>query len=214
MIEYAVNSPNGGYGNHIRWLLLFDPNFNFPLQCCTDLNDEPSPNDPVHPFGSVNEKLDFIQNYVYNQHRSWHNWLTYEYRYRIQLQSHIFFSHDYINIMPAPVKTVVCTISPDLAYKSYLKFNSYLNRTTEDLFKRVTANNNWHVEHLATSNHHIINSDKIFSPTLDRDLYEKMINFLNFSDLYDSANTIHQLWYKLHKKSEKEFVEHVQQLYN
>jgi hypothetical protein len=219
-MKYQVNSPIGGFGNHLRWLLLLDSRFNFTLPI-PDF-DRSIHSNPINlltdstncHFGTIKQKLSFIQNYVYPQDRSWHNWLIFEVKYRHELQPYVFFNHDYDNISDDPVKTIACTISPNLAYKSYLKFNSNCNLTSADLFKKVTANNNWHVNHLSKNDYLIINSDNLFSSSLDRNLYETIINFLNFDNHYDSANTVHQLWYNLHKKSEKEFVEYIQQLYS
>ena len=222
-MKYAINSPIGAFGNHLRWLLLLDEKFKFSLSV-TPVSEaftaNPTKNQidtsPTYEFKELQQKFNFIKTHVYNENRTWHNWLAIEWQYRIQLASLISFNHDYVHITPnTTVKTIATTISPTLAYKSYLKFNSHLNNTSKEKFQNVISNNNWHIKNL--SNYHnlmIINSDNLFTPSLDSQLYKSMTDFFELTNLYDSANSIHQLWYNLHKKAEKEFVETVQQIYN
>ena len=61
----------GGCGNHIRWLCLLDQTFDISSITKKD-------------------KFDFILNEVYGKDRTWHNWLTYEWKWR-ELLNKIFY---------------------------------------------------------------------------------------------------------------------------
>jgi len=60
-----LNFVAGGGGNHIRWLLYPDKIF--------------------HSIEDYDNKLDFIKAEIYNNDRSWDNWLEYEWNWRTEL---------------------------------------------------------------------------------------------------------------------------------
>lgn len=219
---YAVNSSTGGFGNHLRWLLSLDQQFSASLYVPDYLTngiykivtEEQKSNSAKHSFSSLEEKIQFINQFIYPQNRTWHNWLSFELKYRHQLDQIITFNH-YVNQIPKPpVKTIVTTIDPDLAYKHYLKMNSNLNTTSVDLFKRVIDNDNYLANNkTASDNLLVIDLSILYNQVLDRSLYEKCINFFNLQDLYQYAKDIHCTWYNLQIKSQKEFVKDITSIY-
>jgi hypothetical protein len=162
-------------------------------------------------YDTIDEKINFITNYVYSESRSWHNWLAIEWAYRDYLQDSIKFSHDLPKNHSQNNKIIGLTITPELALKMYLKFNSsFNNRTIPWFIKSVKFSN-----HIISKNPNIssYSSDQLFLETLDPELYAKIIDWAGLDNLYKEASHVHKLWYCLHKKSEQEFVQYVNQLY-
>lgn len=196
--RFNIIAPLGGFGNHVRWLILLDSSFTFNLQDNIVLNN-------------ITQKIDFIKDFVYSADRTWHNWLQFEWRYREDLDTHIQFGHSLVEIGHPDKQTLILKTNPDLAYKSYLKFNSNLNNRPRSRFTDdVNQINNLNVE---GDNFLLLNSDMVYQPTLNRDLYTTLINFFELDDLYNEANFIHTLWYKGQQRSEYEFVKDITELY-
>jgi hypothetical protein len=163
----AIVAPNGGYGNHLRWLMLLDPQFAFnfkidiaaeearylefqgadwpnfndwkdldPSQLELDIFNEIDSNFNINKLVSsaniaysntrvlstVEDKIDFIKQYVYNQSRTWSNWLAYELKFRSQLGEHITFCHQYnIDQKITSIETdkiIIGSIYTNLSFKS------------------------------------------------------------------------------------------------
>jgi hypothetical protein len=165
-----------------------------------------------YEFNTLENKITFLNNAVYSQNRTWHNWLIKEWYYRLPLNKLIKFEHE----LPKRSKifnNVILTIDSSLALTYYLKFNSNLNRATHQGFCENINRYNQEVSKLDESNSLVISSDILFQPVLDKDLYLKLINWLEFENHYDTAKQIHQRWYELHRKSEQEFVNFFTELY-
>ncbi|CAB4128605.1 hypothetical protein UFOVP112_44 [uncultured Caudovirales phage] len=196
--DVGIVAPVGGFGNHVRWLMILDPSF----VLVTQARDVPVVLD------TIEKKLEFITDLVYPIDRTWHNWLEFEWRYREDLNKIIAFSHG--PLWPT-TKTLVLQVSPDLAYKSYLKFNSNLNTRSRVRFINdvtdLNALNYFGIDHC------ILNSDVLFTPTLSDYFYNQLINFFGLENLFEHASIIHNLWYDRHIKAEREFVEDVVKLY-
>lgn len=183
-MKFNIVSPIGGFGNHVRLLMLLDTQI---FKC--------------------RDQIDFIKNNIYHAKRTWHNWLIIEWRFREILNKYAFLTHNFDDI-DNPLKTVILTIDPNLAYKSYLKFNNNLNNTTvEDFLKFAKLENEKHTS-LASEKIKVLSSDILFNETLDRTFYNELVEFLDSNNLYDQACEIHQLWYQAHKRAEREIVEH------
>lgn len=156
-----------------------------------------------------------IEQRVYPTDRTWHNWLLWEWCFRVRMNSYIKFSHAASDCSPTD-RCIFLTITPDLAYKNYLKFNSNLNNTTVEHFKsQVEEGNN---EIIAEAKKYptmrlVLSGDRLFSSTLCKNFYRDVIDWFELEDNYAVAQHIHTLWYNLHKKAEQEFVNHITNFY-
>jgi len=238
--RYAILAPTGGFGNHLRWLCLLDDKFKFRFIANKknwnwNLEKYNSIKDPTWPefdstdishypltvqqeirdilnvfnvdFTDLENKIEFINKEVYAPTRSWHNWLNIEWKFREVIDQYIWFSHnDYIDNFD---KKIILNISPDLAYRSYVKLNSNLNNLSEEIFKKFGCSN---IESSSSSDL-VLNGDILFQPTLDQKLYRQVIDYFDLDDHYDLANTIHNTWYTLHKKAERDIVLDLAKLY-
>ena len=79
----SIIFPSGSGGNQVRWLLFLDKQITVPSDklwenCQFD----------------TQSKLAFIKNEIYPSTRSWNNWLTFEWKYRKDLDTQITVNHD------------------------------------------------------------------------------------------------------------------------
>ena len=207
-----ICTPIGGFGNHIRWMLTLDAKIQAKI-------DDPW-TDKSWDYYTIDDKIDFIIDNIYGDFRTWHNWLNTEWAYRVSLNKVMPFVHN------PPDKNrlathgmlhsnaILCTVSPDLALRCYLKVNSSLNNATIDGFKVCTEKDNINIiEHATLNNRLLLNADILYTEVLDRDFYTSMIDYLGFDDNYESAAMIHSKWYQLHQKAEREFGDYVTNFY-
>jgi len=183
----------GGGGNHLRWLLLLNPEFSYFRDHAPD-------------------NFTFIRDCVYPNNRNWQNWLNFEWRWRLEIDKLIAFSH----LRPLQSDTKYCALvtDPDLALKHYLKFNSNLNNTLIDTFKSNVEIYNRQVQAQSKSpNLLIIDSAELFQPTLNRYLYTKIVTWFELKLYYTQASQIHARWWHLIKTAEKEIISDLQKLY-
>ena len=207
-----ICTPIGGFGNHIRWILTLDTKIQANI-------DDPWVG-KSQDYYTIDDKINFIINNIYGDFRSWHNWLNIEWAYRASLNKVMPFVH---TIPPDSrlqarkilhSNAIMCTVSPDLALRCYLKVNSSLNNATIDGFKMCTKKDNINIIEYATLNNRLLlNADILYTEVLDRDFYASMIDYLGFDDNYESAAVIHARWYQLHQKAEREFVDYVTNFY-
>jgi hypothetical protein len=184
----------GGGGNHLRWLLLLDPQFSYLREYASD-------------------NYSFIINCVYPNDRTWQNWLNYEWRWRLEVENLIAFSHG--RVIQSDTRYCALRTDPDNAFRHYLKFNTNLNTTLIDTFKQQTADYNKLINTNSDSaNLLIVDSESMFQPTLDQDFYNKVIDWFELSDHYEQAAEIHQQWWKLVKRAEQEIIRDLQGLYS
>ena len=246
-----LHAPTGGFGNHVRWLVLLDQQYKFKLQSkivshslyhaykqpdWPDYTDFIDPNttlfdlDPeiatkiqkILPifcldFSNQAVKLSSIEQAVYHQGRSWHNWLRVEWTYRPLLNNHVYFDHFISDLEDTVSKRLILTLEdPMLALQSYLKFNSNLNNSTHQDF--LTSIKKYREQHITLPLYYpqikVDSSDLLFQPTLDRDFYNRLIEWFELDDNYELANQVHKLWYDAHCRSEKEFVADITNFYN
>jgi len=221
--KFSITFPIGGFGNHIRWLMLLDDRYQLDIKLA-DPQSEGLVNNRKHlenyksyDFVSAESKLEFIKIHVYPNNRTWHNWLVFEWKYREQLQEILPIDHSYDFKQHGPLeKELYLTITPDLAVNCYLKFNSNLNNTSPELMKKLIANFNHLVRRYClkfSKNSLSLNVDILFNETLDQELYQQIINFFGLNYNYDLANQVHKLWYNLHRKAEKEIILDLQKIY-
>jgi hypothetical protein len=212
-LKFAVVAPIGGFGNHLRWLMLLDKQFS--------LMDIARHQKNIRNIDVLENKVEFIKINIYPVTRSWHNWLKHEWGFRVQLENQISFSHyevteDFATISESDRKTIALVTDPDLAYRGYVKFNTSTNGRGMAGFKHEVISFNRKVTELAKTNKNIrlLDGAKLFQDTLDQNLYNSAAEWFQAGNNYTQANDIHQIWYSLHKKAEKEILEHFQDIYN
>ena len=263
MAPHAIIAPLGGFGNHLRWLMMLDSKYSFKFNLdvtgeeilYTDLKGESWPNfkewDKLDPnkldqkilseisdrfnieklktiasftrnnsknIILIEDKVSFIADNIYGKDRSWQNWIFHEFQYRIQLIDSIDLEHPGTyrsNISDQFDKIMAVTTDPNLAMYCYIKFNSNLALSPIDSFLIGAEQSNQEIIEYAKSckNILLINSDSLFQPNLDKNLYNKIIEWFELDDNYQYANKIHNLWFNLHKKAEKEIVTYFHNLY-
>lgn len=185
MITYPVRLryPMGGAGQHIRWLLFLDDKFsNFN---CTD----------------IDSKLTFLQSIFY--HYGLDNW-EYDHIARNKNWKIKVEGHD-----DAPLKITADT-------EIYLRFTKRLHTCLQrylaiintkvfpehilDYYKELNYKLLPELAEKNLPNKLILDSDNIFKPILDKQIYYKLIEFLDCKDNYQIANQLHIIWYKKNLK--------------
>ena len=169
-------------------------------------------------------KLQFIEANVYPKERTWHNWLRYEGLYRAQLDVDVYLDHGNQlgpMFLKNKIPTLFCCITPNLAARCYLKWNSNNNNAgLEPLHK--SYQNEWsqtHFEKLigkyeAQTWTKVLNVDSLFSPKLNRLVYISIVEFFGLEDNYDAAQQVHELWYNRQIESEKEMIRDLGQIFD
>lgn len=237
-----VIGPTGGFSNYVSWLIFLDPKFGLTsIVDDFDTSRFKQTDWPDHikelaktlpdvknmlskdinqvikidlDIIDLDSKLKFLENYIFPPTRSWNNWFVYEWIYRIPLQSIINVDQSYyIKDGISNSKNILLTIDPTLAYKCYLKFNSFLsNQSKEEFLKDVNLHNDFH-KSVDQDNALVLDSGILFNPELDRDWYLKLINWLDLTDNYPHACLLHKLWFDAHKRAEHDIVETFINLY-
>jgi hypothetical protein len=184
-VSYSISAPIGAFGNHLRWLALL--NNKFQLDFKLDVGDN-----LYKPFKTIDDKLEFILNYVYPTDRNTSNWLEYEWKYRRWFDRLIYFSHDEF----IAKNNIFCIVNEDIAYEHYKKLNNTLNGFDEKDFKLcITEFNN-----LYSKRPNALQCDELVETTLSQRFYRKMCNKLSISEShYNIANEIHQRWSNIKK---------------
>lgn len=245
--ECNVWAPVGGFGNHVRWLLLLDDRFDFSiypdqssykvfqgpdwptyedfcqlnwkgisLDILLEMRDRFASRDleKPHQLRSQAQRRDFILECVYPSNRSWHNWLIFEWYYRGVLNSLVDLKHAYEGIEMVDTPVVLCNCDPEMAYRSYFKFNTSLNNLSATEFLNSTENSNQlHLKYQSLPHVMIVNTDELFVETLPKTWYQDLVGWLGFDDCYDVASEIHAAWYRQHCVAQTEFVQFVQEFY-
>lgn len=241
--KFNILSPIGGFGNHVRWLALLDPEFQFRIKGSIESYskvrgpDWPSyddykisnwqntsleiKNEIVNIFledldcVDLESKIKFIQERVYHLTRTWKNWLFVEWKYRQDLNKFIDFEHQISDLKNINTPTLVLITDPDLAYRSYLKFNSNLNNSPVEHFKEIVMKCNKLNSTLKkfNSNTLVLDSKVLFQPELDQKFYKQLTDWAELSSQYDAANFVHGLWYSAHKRSEREIINDLSAFY-
>lgn len=215
LLKCGVCAPSGGFGNHVRWLALLDPVFQFELTPLAEPRFRKIPDLSRHiTFLDADSKLESFYTQIYSAKRSWNNWLWMEFLYREDLDEILEFGHRKDQIDGVD-RNLVLTINPELALQSYFKLNSNLNHCTPDIFKKQVRQ----VVESALNNpskrleNKIMNVDCLYQPVLEREFYNDMIEWFGLSDCYNQANQVHGLWFGAHQRAEQEFVEYTNYLY-
>ena len=197
----SVCGPIGGFTQHVRWLLLMSSNYNSLEKLNYTSALVYGKRFPLKPA----DKVKFIKEFIYPEERKCFNWLDEKYMYREQLDKTLLHTHDLEKVKNNP--TVLIVMDPLFSYNFYLKFVPGIGWDKEDFIKQVDKQNK---EILEFNKHYpntiVIDTEKLYSPTLDRKTYEDMINFLSIENVYEHAQAIHEMWYNLRKGSEEEII--------
>lgn len=187
--------PCGGGGNHLRWLLFLDNKYTTTL-CDNNLES----------------KMQFIQNNVYNQRRTWNNWLgDFEWQFREELDHVIDLAHDNYNWLATQTKELYLDFAdPELPVQHYFHLNLGLNSFSPNQLKSQIAN--WHVEFERMQNRmqefpnkKIIRAEKLYERQLDHDLYQEVVEFFEFDNQYQHATTVHEWYHQCRVRSAGDF---------
>ena len=186
-MKLSICSPVGGFGNHLRWLLLLSPEFDIQIKDITD-------------------KKIITQRMIYPKYRTCFNWINTEWRYREIMNKYISFTHNIEDEYDASVsnKIIAMTINPKYALKHYLKLNPLLNgHTVESFLDSISMNNNSNTEFRVNQEDKmlVINANKLYNAVLDKELYKSAIDFFEIGNVYEQANDVHQMWYELHQQA-------------
>jgi hypothetical protein len=262
----AIIAPWGGFANHLRWILLLDPQFSFQFKDNITQQEikysafkgidwpefaswETLKKEDLHitileeilsefdtdelsrianeadifsePIIILEDKLNFILNKVYPHSRGWQNWLVYEFRYRTQLQNLIFVDHN--EQLPTSLndraheynKIIVCQVDPKLALRTYIKINNHLNHMSPGDFIYKIQQENILAQDYLNKHQNVLQLDNtiLYNEILDRNFYNKAIEWFGLSDQYEQANIIHKRWYRLHVDAEKHMIDDLQQIF-
>ena len=172
-------------------------------------------------FDTLDNKLKAFKYQIYPESRTWHNWLQIEHHFRDSMNNVVNVLHDLkhseFNIIEPDAKNLFLTIDPELAYRCYLKFNSNLNNLTPEYFKKIDVEGEFdlwqEMVNNAPKHNKILNVNILYQPELDRNFYNELIQWFELDNNYEHASYVHQLWYKAHRRAEKEFVTDIHQFY-
>jgi len=200
----SIVFPMGGGGNHVRWLLFLDNKY--PSNFCDN---------------NVKSKLEYIQNNIYNQERTWYNWLGnppmgkdgFEWKFRHKLDETIYVGHTNYQWEETPryAKELYLTFENiDWVFRHYYHINLGLNSATPEQFKKSLQN--WQDEFKFLQNRihefpnkKILMAEKLYEKKLDYFLYKEIVDFFGFHDRYEDAKVVHDLYYQCRVRSAKDF---------
>lgn len=195
--------PNGAGGNHIRWLMYFDKNFD-KMHWASDK--------------SPDNKLKFIETNIYPKERTWNNWTQFEWKYRKRYNHIINIDMQHNEIHYVENKKIIILSFNDYTEcaKRALMFIysfKYDNSLTEIKEYYVTYCN--HIKsHQFSTNEKVIASDVIWEDVLDKNFYYDIINFWELEDHYDYAAKVHTLWINCQKQALTQFIENCHEYIN
>ena len=184
--------PPGAGGNHIRWLMYFDKNF--------------------EPEKSLDEKIQFIKENIYNEERTHHNWISIETKYRgIPYDSVIALRgnhNDPAYDIPEAHTLFVKYKDSSNPFEHYFCLNPSLNWKHPETFKKyfyTWFNEQIDAKGVLPSNKKVIFGDSLWNETLDKKLYSDIIDFWNLEDHYEYAAETHKLWNICKKRAYRDF---------
>jgi hypothetical protein len=183
----------GGFGNHLRWLAMLDPKYQYTL------------GDSI--VKTPDDKVNAIKQFVYPSNRNYNNWLQFEFKYRNYLNRYLKFTHDAIDVFDE-CKTILCVNNSELGYNVYSKMNRTLNKNTKEQYFQANERHNkfcqFASEYYQTTK--IVDTSLLYSPILDKTVYETVCAWFALDNFYLQAQEIHQTWYHLHVTAENEYL--------
>jgi hypothetical protein len=222
-----IVGPIGGFANHWRWLMLLSPEFSFVIAAPKQHYDQVrGPSWPSHeayvqgdipqvfdqeiqhmapryPFVSVQERMEFLCNHVYGIHRTYNNWLDWEWRWRNFMNQLVPLSH---RVRDPSLRTILIRANPQLSFHHYFKFNPALNGQTPDKFmSAVSRFNHDSIKSLECHEHYVIDSEDIYQAELDVTLYRAVTDWLGIEPREILAQTVHRAWYQAQQQAQQDF---------
>ena len=195
----CIHFPAGSGGNHVRWLLFLDPKFQSDL--CNN---------------TIDAKLNFIKNNIYNNTRSWQNWLNFEWKFRNKLDHLVLLSHNHHVELDNDKKELFLTVNdpyPFLTHYRHINLGSN-SQTIETLVN--TFKNKWqtNIEWIKKSTVGILNKKIIYADTLHdrilaKDFYQTIIDYYQFDNNYEYACKLQEMYYQCRLNSQKDFYNYV-----
>lgn len=224
----VVSAPIGGFANHTAWLLWIHPEFQSYIikksftqhqydklrrPGWPDFNDIDGVTDPIIKKDMENfrvidvypdDPVQYIIDNVYKEDRTWHNWLSIEWQYRMSMYN---FKIEHMAEMH---HSMLCNIDPKVAYKNYFKINSSLNSRGLDNFLQDIKDFYAKAEN---SRNLVVDNTILFSPILDLDYYKQLTEYFKLEDRYNQAQIVHDAWYRAQIRSETDFLAEVYRVY-
>lgn len=189
----SIIFPTGLAGNHLRWLLFVDDRITSPF------SDQ-----------SPYSKIEFIKKNIYNENRTWNNWLSYEWQYRTQLDGEIDISHNgsKMDLHTEGKELYLSCDNTKLPSLHYFHINLGLNCMTPKDF--VMTLKGWSTQGIKSriaqyENKKVISCEPMFQPVLSPDWYVEVVEFFGFSNNYFLAQEVHKLHYNCRMKSARDF---------
>lgn len=188
----SICFPAGGAGNHLRWLLFLDKKFIFKR------------------LKSVQEKIDFIKDRIYPPERTWYNWLSFEYEFRIQLNGILTVGHFLKELSKIEnSKTLVLYYSNlNEVFNQYYYINVNLNSQTMDQFKSYIKDSNNQCQQATQKNAQSLLADPILNDELDYNFYKQVVDFFELDDQYREAKIVHSLYKDARARAFRDFYNH------
>jgi hypothetical protein len=196
-----ISFPWGVGGNHVRWLLFLDKSMYNPY---SDNQD-------------IDAKMDFIEKNIYNETRTWNNWLEVEWKYRMKIEDQIKIDHELYDWKTNPdYKTrKILFLKPsdvDLAVTHYFHINLGMNSSVPSGLRQRMQHWNNELDVITVNQKKLDNwlilDAKTFEKCLDRGMYNTLINFFGFDDHYEQAKIVHDWYYASRQKSARDFYEY------
>ena len=199
--KHSICGPIGGFTQHIRWLMLVSANYN-DLEKLNYIGAMVPKK--YYPFKGE-DKVKFIQEHIYPSDRRCFNWLDEKYMHRQALKKVILHTHELDECGSEP--TIIITMDPMFSYNFYLKFAPMIALDKDGFIEKVVRQNKENLDYAnAQPNCFHIDTEQLYSPTLDRNIYDNMISFLNIDNVYECAQQVHKMWYDNRKSAEEEIV--------
>jgi hypothetical protein len=195
--------PWGGCGNHLRWLLSFDKEFDYVKLWNTKDN-------------SPDTKLNFILDNVYNSSRSWNSWLDREWQYRPAMENilRIWHQFDFLQLEEQDLKKVLVLDYEDFVplWEHYFHINLGTN-SNNPYAKVFLKGNGWakgvnQIKSQTAIDYKIVDGSLLFEKNLDRAWLQNIADYLEFDLYYDHAEILHKRYMILKDKSARDFYEY------
>jgi|APSaa5957512535_1039671.scaffolds.fasta_scaffold47945_2 hypothetical protein len=242
MEQNTIVSPIGGFGNHLRWLMLLDSRFDFievvdvrnwSQNMYNDIcgSDWPPYQENFHDM-PLHTKQECVQLLPKHTLEIIYGGTNPEAKVKYILDQVYCSERSWFNWLLYEFKYreyfnkfILFThdfvdINPFsnsilITMNEHNAYKHYLKfNATDSLSDRLRTTREFNAEaNTHAQKHTVICGDILFDDVLDQDLYYTCINAFGLDDNYAHANVIHNAWFKLHKKSAYEFVNTVTELY-
>jgi hypothetical protein len=188
--------PEGAGGNHLRWLLFLDPQYQ----------------DPFNNYTSADSKVKFILENVYTPKRTWNTWLQQEWFHRPMLNGQIDIFHECEDWKTfTDQRSLFITFNNcELPLMHYYHINLGLNSSTPEQFRAWIIYRQLTIEYIqaqtqSNSNFKFLKADCIFDPELDVDFYNQLVSAFGFDNVYEHAAQVHRAYTQCRRRSAQEF---------